>query len=152
MAIMQLRPRPGLVESSKTWLLYENMVRLLSAAGGCDLKPETEEVVNAEVARVNGIAEADRALGRALERSHQAMLKVLREQEGLVPRNYHRTTWTALGMAVFGVPLGVAFGLSLDNMAFIGIGLPIGLALGAGVGTALDKKAAEAGKQLDVEM
>ena len=36
--------------------------------------------------------------------------------------------------------LGVAYGSITGNMAFIGIGLPIGMALGIAVGTGMDKK------------
>jgi hypothetical protein len=58
----------------------------------------------------------------------------------------------ALGIAVYGVPLGLAFGVSLDNMAFLGIGIPIGLAIGIGVGNGMDKKALKEGRQLDLEI
>jgi hypothetical protein len=54
----------------------------------------------------------------------------------------------AIGMAVFGIPLGVVFGMSPGNMAFIGIGLPIGL----GVGSEKDKKAFREDRQLDIEI
>lgn len=54
-------------------------------------------------------------------------------------------------MAVFGVPIGVAFGFGLSNMAFIGIGIPIGMSIGIGIGAAMDKKAKEEGRQLDFE-
>ena len=57
----------------------------------------------------------------------------------------------ALGMAAFGVPLGVAFGTSLDDMSFLAIGLPIGMVIGLAVGSGMDKKALEEGRQLDVE-
>ncbi len=74
----------------------------------------------------------------------------------LVTKNHYRNTWLALGMAAFGIPLGVAFGTSLGNIAFIGIGLPNGLpnglAVGIAVGTGMDKKAFEEGKQMDLEI
>jgi hypothetical protein len=37
-------------------------------------------------------------------------------------------------------------------MALLGIGIPIGLAIGIGVGTAMDQKAAQEGRQLDIEI
>ena len=48
--------------------------------------------------------------------------------------------------------LGVAFGLSLGNIGLLAIGLPIGMAIGTLVGSKLDKKALESGKQLDIEL
>jgi hypothetical protein len=48
--------------------------------------------------------------------------------------------------------LGVAVGLSLGNMGMIGLGFPIGMAVGIGVGSKMDKKAFEEGRQLDLEI
>jgi drug/metabolite transporter (DMT)-like permease len=69
-----------------------------------------------------------------------------------VTKNHYRNTWLALGMGVFGIPLGVTFGVSLGNMGLLGIGLPIGIVVGLAVGSVLDKKAFEAGRQLDLEI
>lgn len=55
-------------------------------------------------------------------------------------------------MAVFGLPIGIIIGFALDNMAFLGIGLPMGLAVGIAIGTGMDKKAQEEGRQLDIEI
>ncbi len=57
----------------------------------------------------------------------------------------------SLGMAAFGLPLGVVFGSSTGNMGLLGIGLPIGMVIGMGVGSKMDKKAFEEGRQLDLE-
>ncbi len=57
----------------------------------------------------------------------------------------------ALELAVFGLPLGVVFEASFGNMAFIGIGLPLGLVIGMAVGTGMDNKALEERIQLDLE-
>lgn len=70
----------------------------------------------------------------------------------LVPKNYYRNLWMILGMTTFGLPLGVAFGLSLGNIGLLALGLPIGMVIGLAVGSSLDKKASENGKQLDIEL
>lgn len=57
-----------------------------------------------------------------------------------------------LGMSAFGIPMGVAFGLSMGNIGLLGIGLPIGMGVGVGVGSYLDKKALTEGRQLDVDL
>jgi hypothetical protein len=69
-----------------------------------------------------------------------------------VPKNHYRNVWLALGIAAFGVPLGVVFGASLGNMGYLAIGIPFGLSIGLAIGTGLDKKAADEGRQLDVEI
>ncbi|MBK8045016.1 MAG: hypothetical protein IPK21_21620 [Haliscomenobacter sp.] len=58
----------------------------------------------------------------------------------------------SLGMAAFGLPIGVAFGMSLGNIGLLGSGLPIGLAIGVALGSGLDKKAFKEGKQLDLDI
>ena len=55
-------------------------------------------------------------------------------------------------MTTFGLPIGAALGLSLGNMAFLGIGLPVGMSIGLGIGASMDKKAFEEGRQLDIEL
>ena len=55
-------------------------------------------------------------------------------------------------MSVFGLPIGAALGLSFGNMGLIGIGLPLGGCVGIFVGSQMDKKAFEEGRQLDIEI
>lgn len=55
-----------------------------------------------------------------------------------------------LGMTIFGLPFGLMFAMSLDNMAFLGIGLPMGMPIGMAIGAAKDKKAKDEGKVLEV--
>jgi hypothetical protein len=55
-------------------------------------------------------------------------------------------------MTSFGLPLGVAFGISIGNIGLLGLGLPIGMAIGLAVGTSMDKKAAAEGRQLAFEV
>jgi hypothetical protein len=87
---------------------------------------------------------------RGLSRIHGALLAHLKKAHGLVPPGYYRSEWMAIGMAAFGIPIGVAFGVAVDNTAFVGIGLPIGLAIGLSLGGAKDKEAARKGLQLDM--
>ena len=58
----------------------------------------------------------------------------------------------AIGMVAFGLPMGVAFGAALGNMAFLAIGMPVGLAIGLAMGSGMDAKAAEEGRQLNIEL
>lgn len=56
------------------------------------------------------------------------------------------------GFTAFGLPIGVAFGLSLGNIGLLGLGLPIGMAIGFAIGSLLDKKAFTEGRQLNIEI
>jgi len=76
---------------------------------------------------------------------------LLEKELKIVPKGYYQNLWIALGICVFGLPIGVVFGTSLDNMGLLGIGLPIGVAIGYVLGSRMDKKASEEGRQLDVK-
>lgn len=115
-----------------------------------ELPLSVSSFINSEVDHLNSLDDKG-AVFRQLGSSQSAILKLLKEELDLIPSNYYRNQWVALGMVVFGVPLGTILGLSLQNMAFIGVGLPIGLAIGIGVGISLDKRAREEGRQLNFE-
>ncbi|MBT8320619.1 MAG: hypothetical protein KJO90_02995 [Eudoraea sp.] len=106
--------------------------------------------LNSEIEATNAVSSSDKQFSRMLRKKKHAILKTLEKELKLVPKHYYRNLWMALGMSVFGVPLGVAFGASMDNMAFLGIGIPIGMVIGIGVGTAMDEKALKEGRQLNV--
>lgn len=81
----------------------------------------------------------------------QKILRTLEKDCKLVARNYYRQLWMVLGLSVFGVPLGTTFGLMNDNMALLGIGLPIGMAIGFSVGVGMDKNAEKKERVIDFE-
>ncbi|MCP9198832.1 hypothetical protein MKO06_02870 [Gramella sp. GC03-9] len=96
--------------------------------------------------------ETNRKELKFLNKQKHAILKLLERQAKLVPVNYYRNMWLALGMSVFGLPLGVAFSSFLGNTAFIGIGIPIGMGIGIAIGTEKDKKARQEARQLNQEI
>ncbi|ESU27119.1 hypothetical protein FLJC2902T_22270 [Flavobacterium limnosediminis JC2902] len=88
---------------------------------------------------------------KELDAFEKTLLKEIEKKYKLVKKDYYTNLWTAVGMSAFGVPIGVAFGSIFKNMAFIGIGLPIGLVIGRLVGSNLDKKALKENRQLDIK-
>lgn len=76
------------------------------------------------------------------------ILNHLAKNHGPVTANYYTNMWLPLGMSTFGIPIGVVLFVILDNAAFIGIGLPIGLMFGSFYGSQLDKKAEKEGRVL----
>ncbi|MCB0638448.1 MAG: hypothetical protein KDC54_17580 [Lewinella sp.] len=126
------------------------MARLLTALREHELSVETEEFINGHIASVNAFSSSDKDLRNVLAKAHQSILQRLEKAHHLVPPGRYTGMWMALGMAAFGVPLGVSFGLALDNMALLSIGLPIGLAIGLAIGAGLDEKAKKEGRQLAV--
>lgn len=91
-------------------------------------------------------------LKRVIKKVQTDTLKLIEKRLKLVPRNYYRNTWMATGLATFGLPIGVIFGILNDNMAMLGFGLPVGLLVGMAVGASMDKKASMEGRQLNIEI
>jgi hypothetical protein len=105
--------------------------------------------INKMIDEINGVT-TEKELQKVLRKMQSRLIQQVEKEAKIVPKFYYRNLWMALGMTTFGIPMGVVFGLSLKNMAFIGIGLPIGMSIGVAVGTAKDKKAFDEGRQLDI--
>jgi hypothetical protein len=108
--------------------------------------------INDEIDKTNTVSGSEKELQKQVRKAQSVILEEIEKELKFVTRNHYRNTWMAIGMAAFGIPLGVVFGLSFGNMAFMGAGLPIGIALELSIGSGMDKKAAEEGRQLDVEI
>ena len=108
--------------------------------------------VNRDIDNINSFTGSNKDLLKQLKKAQSGIIKLAEKELKLVTKNHYRNMWLAMGMSAFGIPFGVVFGISLGNMAFLGIGIPIGMAIGIGIGTAMDKKAFEEGRQLDLEI
>lgn len=104
--------------------------------------------INTHVDEVNAFNTSDSGLSRFIAKKQTKILNILLKGHKIVPKGYYRNLWMVLGMSAFGIPLGVIFGLSLGNMAFLGIGMPIGMAVGMSMGIAMDQKAFKDNRQL----
>ncbi|SFU05472.1 hypothetical protein SAMN04489724_3662 [Algoriphagus locisalis] len=149
MPLTPLTTRPSFEENPKLSKAAHNLSTLLGAIEKKNIPEPTEAKLNEIMAGVNNFPGPDPELLKQIKSAQAAILKLVENELGLVAKNHYQLQWLALGMATFGVPLGVVFGLSLGNMAFIGIGLPIGMAIGIAFGSSKDKQAEEQGKQLD---
>lgn len=96
---------------------------------------------------LNGEANAS-ALRKYLSR----LTKFLVKEFKIVTSGYYQTQWMAIGMSAFGIPFGAAFGAAMGNMAFLGIGIPIGMTMGIAIGSGMDKKAAQEGRMIDINV
>lgn len=126
--------------------------RLLAVLRKRDLPKDFVVTINIEIDKINNSTTVDKGMRKQVRNSQSKIIRLLEKQLKLVPINYYRNTWLALGMAAFGIPLGTAYGLITGNMAYLAIGIPIGMVIGIGVGTIMDKKAMEEGRQLDIEI
>ncbi|WP_026897471.1 hypothetical protein [Daejeonella oryzae] len=152
MNIKELNSTSEIDKNIKLKGVYLQFEKLLSEMRKRDLPDSLVLSVNHDIDELNSISGSEAELRKTLKRKQTTIIKSLEKDLKLVPKNYYRNIWLAVGMAAIGIPLGVAFGASVGNMAFLGIGLPIGLAIGIAIGTGMDKKAFEEGRQLDLEI
>ncbi len=152
MRINPLTNKPGVVTSSRLEKKIARLERIIEALNKKPIPEATAEFLNAEIEALNSFKGSEKQWIALLMQKQTRMLNHVNKELKYVPRHYYRTLWMTLGMTAFGIPIGFAFGTSLDNMGLLGIGLPIGLAIGIGVGNSLDKKAFEEGKQLDLDL
>src|SRR5690606_18348317 len=91
-------------------------------------------------------------LRRLVKNKQTEIIKLMEKELKMVPKNYYRNLWLALGMSAFGLRLGVAFGSIMGNMGLLALGIHIGMVLGLVVGKRMDTKALEEGRQLEIEL
>lgn len=146
-----LSPTADILEPKLT-KKFTSLSNLIFSAGKHPLPDSMVMYFNQEIDSIGQFTGTTKETTQKLAAVQKDFLKKLENEQKLVPKNHYRNLWLALGMSVFGIPLGVAFGLMIDNMAMLGIGFPIGLAIGVGFGSFLDQKAKKQGKQLDFEI
>lgn len=152
MEIKELKKRPSIDQNKKLISAYAQFDQLLTELKKKELPEEIVKSINNGIDQINSVSESENELRKQIRKTQSGILKLIEKELKLVTKNHYRNTWLALGMAAFGIPLGVAFGTSSGNMGLIGIGLPIGMVIGMAVGSDLDKKAVKSGRQLDVEI
>ncbi len=152
MKLLKLQERSRNKKFPKTLKIFQKFEVLLDELSEKHLDTETINFINAQVEDLNHSLAKQKKYHDDLSQAYKQVLNYLRKHEKIVPKNYYRNMWIALGISAFGVPIGVAFGLILDNMAFLGIGLPIGMSIGLAVGSGMDQSAKKNGKQLELDI
>ncbi len=152
MEIEDLNRRELSDSNKKLVAAFDQFDNLLTRLRKKELPEDIVATINREIVKINSVTDSDKDKTKQLQKSQTDILRLLEKQLKLVPINYYRNTWLALGMTAFGIPLGVAYGSITGNMAFLAIGLPIGMALGIAIGVGMDKKALKEGRQLDIEI
>lgn len=152
MNIDALNDRPHIPGNDRLNKAYVQLLALLDEIRKRELTDAIIGSINDSIARLNAVPDNDKSMAKMIRRTQSDIIKVLEKELKIVPKNYYTNLWTALGMTVFGLPIGVAIGVALKKTGLLGIGLPIGMAIGRAVGINLDKKALKEGRQLDIEL
>ena len=152
MDIIKLRDRQDIFSDVKLRRVYSQFVEFLRELEKKKLSQSVVDSINNHVQEINSSSLTGNELMNIVRQKQIKILKQLQKELKIVPKNYYRNLWLTLGMSAFGLPIGVAFGLSTGNMGMLAIGLPIGMGVGITVGSFMDKKAKDEGKQLNIEM
>lgn len=152
MEIKKLDKRSSIDQTKKLKCKIVNFEKLITELNKRKISSEIVNSVNQNIKDVNSFSGSNKDLRKQICKSQSNILKLLEKELKLIVKNHYRTKWMLLGMSMFGVPFGVAFGAILDNMGLIGIGLPLGMVIGMAMGAGMDKKAFEEGRQLDLEV
>ena len=134
--------------NSKVQKQYLQFQELLLAIDVREFPQETLSFINHKIDQINAFSGNDKAWKKQLRKVQSQIIQHLEKEHQLTPRNHYRTRWMALGMTVFGVPIGVAFGTAMGNIGLLGVGIPIGMGIGIFLGNHMDQKAAKEGRQL----
>lgn len=140
---------PDLIDQLQTKILVGNeklvapLIGLLKTIEEPKYKQEDFEPI---LQRIPHALQLEKPNYRQLQSVKVDLLKVFQKEHDMVSPSYYRTLWLSIGMSVFGIPLGLIFSSALNNFAFLGIGLSIGIA----IGNAKDKKAKEEGKVINI--
>jgi hypothetical protein len=134
------------VEKGEAALELELLLKELKAR---ELPKTTVTLINEQIKEVNDLSPEAKGHSKKIKAAKSKILNLLEKGPGLVPKNYYATLWLPLGMSAFGLPIGTVIYVITGNVAFIGIGLPIGLAIGSLYGACLDKKAEKEGRVLN---
>lgn len=152
MNLLELHKKENLTENIKLSKVYIQLEELLKELKKKKLSPQVVEHINLEIKELNTSSLTDSRLLKFAKEKRTKIIRLLEKEHKIVPKNYYRNLWLVLGMSAFGLPLGVVFGLMTSNMGLLAIGLPIGMAIGIAVGTKMDNKAQEEGRQLQIEI
>ena len=151
MDIIEPKERQNISENSKLSRIYDQLGELLKELEKKELPHKIIESVNQDVEELNATTLTGNELRKLVKQKQTKIIKLVEKELKITTKNYYRSLWFALGM-VFGAGIGGGFGISIGNMGLLGIGVPVGMIIGIAVGSAMDKKAFEEGRQLDVEI
>jgi hypothetical protein len=152
MEIIHLRHREDLVNNPKLNQAQIQFVELIKDLNNKNLPDKTVKIINKQIEDLNSSLISGNGFIRQLIKKQTQIVKLLEKEHKLVPKNYYRNLWMVLGMSAIGIPIGVAFGVSIGNMGLLAIGLPIGMVVGLALGSGMDKKALKEGRQLNIEL
>lgn len=131
------------------WLQFNQLIDQLRER---ELPDEIVEFINAQISELQKTYDDKKAFSKQLTKAQSKTLHEVSTKLKLLVKGHYLGLGMTLGMSVFGLPIGVALSFAIDNMAFIGIGLPFGMIIGMLLALSYDNKAKQEGRQLDISV
>ncbi len=148
----KLIERQHILENTKVLSRYHQLGELLKSLEKRELPNEITNFINHNIELLNSVADSEKYFSKTIKEKENEILKYIEKKINVVPNNYYTKRWLSLGIGAFGLPIGVVIGSFSGNRGILGAGLPIGMGIGIAVGMAMDKKAMNEGRQLDIEI
>lgn len=124
--------------------------RLISELNKKSIPEPLTKKINLSLEGIGAFQGSHQAVAGLIRKVYRQLLTLVRKELGLVPKYYYRSIYLSIGIAAFGLPVGLLISVLIKNFAFIGIGLPVGLTTGMAIGNAMDAKAQKENKQLNI--
>lgn len=148
--INKCKERENIGQNKKLEKSYQKIQALVEELNKIEIPAEISSSINKDISKLDSFKGADNMLTKAINKTYSGILKLVRIELGLVPRHYYQNIWMALGLSVFGVPLGILYSTVTDNPGLFTIGIAMGLPIGLAIGIEKDKKAEKENKQLQI--
>lgn len=152
MHIIDIEKTSAILNDEKLIKIHAQFQQLIVQLRAKELTVDSIQIINDNVSSINKSALTGSKLQVLIKKHQTVILKHIEKEYKLTTKNHYRNLWMLFGFTAFGLPIGVSFGLALDNIGLMGVGLPFGMVIGFFVGMQLDKRALRDGNQLDLEM
>ena len=152
MNIIEPKNKFRITKNNKASNVFVHFNQVLAVLRTKDLPSEIIEFINLSIQEFNVLPDSGVDYRRQISKMQSRIYNKLEKELGLVPKDYYKHKWLALGMIAFGIPVGVLIGIIIGNLGYLGFGLPVGLVIGGIFGAQKDKKALKEGKQLSVKL
>lgn len=115
MEIKILKHRDDFADHSNLDQAQMQFTELIQELNHKNIPDKTVKIINLHISELNSSTQKGKDFRKLLTKKQNKIVKFLEKEHKIVPKNYYRNIWMALGLAAFGIPIGVAFGLNLGN-------------------------------------
>ncbi|OEK07014.1 hypothetical protein [Roseivirga misakiensis] len=134
-------------EKSTTQKVLDTLIKIFRQLEEREIDINT---INQHTTAIHNELKSDALSYGQISKLQTGLTQALLKEHGLSTKGYYQNLWMVLGMSMFGIPLGLIFGLTLGSFAFFALGLPIGMPIGIAIGMQKEKEAQNAGTVLEV--